>query len=62
MATRSTGKPEGIHPLSVWSIEGSYDTASECREAQQKAMTGPSPPVWGMAQCIPTDAPRLKEE
>lgn len=62
MATRSTGKSEGIHPLSVWSIEGSYDTASECREAQTKSDDRLVPPVWGMAQCIPTDAPRLKEE
>jgi hypothetical protein len=45
----------------AWSMEGSYDTARECREAKREE-TDPVPLAWGFAECVATDDPRLKEK
>ena len=55
--------PGNPPPLSVWSTDGSYDTAGECREAKRKAVQTVLPSAaatWEMAECIATDDPRLK--
>jgi hypothetical protein len=52
-------------PLGAWEIDGSYDTARECRaaldKANQQAKQG-CPDCSALAECIATDDPRLKEK
>jgi len=54
-------------PLREWNIEGSYDTARECREGlaeKVKEYSKPDSPI-GYAkelECVATDDPRLKEK
>jgi hypothetical protein len=58
--------PNRPPPLATWEIVGSYDSARECAEAMSTIRRGSSsPPLpleWGMALCIATDDPRLKEK
>ena len=52
-------------PLSTWEIEGSYDTAGECRSAVEQAdqlARQNCPDCSAVAACIATDDPRLKSK
>jgi hypothetical protein len=54
--------PGNPPPLSAWSIDGSYDTASPCLDAKRKAILSVPPNAvapWKMALCVATDDPRL---
>jgi hypothetical protein len=52
-------------PLNIWEIEGSYDTAPECRTAIEQAnqlarQSCPESPA--VASCIASNDPRLKSQ
>ena len=52
-------------PLSTWEIEGSYDSAAECRSAVEQAdqlARQDCPDCSAVAACIATDDPRLKSK
>ena len=52
-------------PLDTWEIEGSYDTAAECRTALAQAdqlAREDCPDCSAVAACVATDDPRLKSK
>ncbi|HTR26336.1 MAG TPA: hypothetical protein VMI10_20355 [Terriglobales bacterium] len=60
-------------PLSEWQKIGQFDSEHDCHRALKRLVyegeepghtqaTNPRKPVWGTAQCIATDDPRLKEK